>query len=180
MCTEEQSGWPSMRKHDRQKFRDITGQRFGRLVAISYIGPSNFGALWLCRCDCGTTKTVSRKSLERRSGPTRSCGCYRSEVAKRTFSRIRHHIPIVDLTGKRFGRLTVVRLAGTNRRGALWLCECDCGRQTVVWGYYLRRRHTNSCGCLQREVASAMRQRIAWERLERYVKPDSIFNLEVL
>jgi hypothetical protein len=76
--------------------------------------------------------------------------------------------------------LTVIGIARVTSRGAFWLCECECGRQVVVWGTYLRTRHTNSCGCLQREVASETGRRNAWARLARYVKPDSILNLEVL
>ena len=59
-------------------FKDITGQRFGRLVAV---GPTNRrqgkNVAWECRCDCGSTHAVLGKSL--RSGDTRSCGCLYSE-----------------------------------------------------------------------------------------------------
>lgn len=54
---------------------DLTGQRFGRLVAsrkVSQKGP----AQWLCRCDCGQDKTVLANNLLR--GDTVSCGCYRA------------------------------------------------------------------------------------------------------
>ncbi len=169
-----------MRESDRKRFRDITGQRFGRLVAIRYIGPSNYGALWLCQCDCGTEKVISRKNLQKRSGPTRSCGCLSRKWGQRHFPTIRVQIPIVDMIAKRFGRLSVVGPAGTNEHGAFWLCDCDCGGHAVVLGHHLRSRQTNSCGCLQREVASEMGRRNAWQRLERYITPESIFNVEVL
>jgi hypothetical protein len=52
---------------------DLTGQRFGRLMALSYAGKGSNGALWLCRCDCGGEKVVIGSSL--RSGNTASCGC---------------------------------------------------------------------------------------------------------
>lgn len=51
---------------------DITGQRFGRLVAVSY-EPGK----WLCRCDCGKTTLATGGNL--RSGNTTSCGCLRDE-----------------------------------------------------------------------------------------------------
>lgn len=56
------------------KFVDLAGQRFGKLVAIEYKGQNpHREQTWLCRCDCGGTKTVKGGSL--RNGDTRSCGC---------------------------------------------------------------------------------------------------------
>jgi hypothetical protein len=54
---------------------DVTGQRFGNLVAIEYSRTENKRAMWLCRCDCGATKVVAGKYL--RTGGTKSCGCQR-------------------------------------------------------------------------------------------------------
>lgn len=60
-----------------------------------------------------------------------------------------------DLTGQRYGRLTVVEFAGTAKNGnAQWLCQCDCGNTAVVDGYRLRRGTTTSCGCYRREYMS--------------------------
>ena len=59
---------------------------------------------------------------------------------------------VVDITGKRFGRLTVISRSGSNKRGnAKWLCKCDCGNHTTVLGNKLRSGHTQSCGCLHKE-----------------------------
>ena len=51
---------------------DLTGQRFGRLAAIAYVGRS-----WLCKCDCGSETVILTSSL--RSGRTQSCGCLKRE-----------------------------------------------------------------------------------------------------
>jgi hypothetical protein len=65
--------------------------------------------------------------------------------------------PIVDRTGQRYGRLTVVALAGRASNGdALWRCGCDCGGEVEVSASNLRTRHTRSCGCLMRDTAAAM------------------------
>ena len=62
---------------------------------------------------------------------------------------------VIDLTGKSFGRLTVVSRAENTKAGqAKWLCKCDCGRTKVVSGYHLRGGHIASCGCYQKERAS--------------------------
>ena len=60
---------------------------------------------------------------------------------------------LIDLTGERFGRLTVTALAGRNgRRQSLWTCDCSCGKQFVALGYNLRNGNTSSCGCLRTEL----------------------------
>lgn len=58
--------------------KDLTGQRFGRLVALRYAGPDGTGRTqWVCECDCGVTKVVAARSLP--DGNTRSCGCLSHE-----------------------------------------------------------------------------------------------------
>lgn len=60
----------------------------------------------------------------------------------------------IDMTGKVCGRLTVVSRYETKKRGAYWLCDCECGKQTVVCGRNLRTGHTKSCGCLHDDLSS--------------------------
>lgn len=66
---------------------------------------------------------------------------------------------LIDLTGQRFGRWTVIRRWGTKRYKyngetctvPLWLCKCDCGVEAVVNGSNLRNGKSKSCGCLHLE-----------------------------
>lgn len=59
----------------------------------------------------------------------------------------------IDMLGKKFNKLTVIADAGSNKNGrAMWLCQCDCGNQTVVMGKYIRNGHTKSCGCAIKDV----------------------------
>jgi len=59
---------------------------------------------------------------------------------------------LIDLTGKRFGRLTVVSRAENNKRGEVqWLCKCDCGNETITRGNSLTMGRVKSCGCYARE-----------------------------
>lgn len=53
----------------------------------------------------------------------------------------------VDLTGRIFGYLKVVALAGRRNGKAQWRCLCACGAETVADGYNLSSGHTTSCGC---------------------------------
>ena len=61
---------------------------------------------------------------------------------------------LIDLTGKRFGRLKVIERCGYNKHKKIkWLCICDCGNEIEVLGNSLRQNCTHSCGCLQIERA---------------------------
>lgn len=66
------------------------------------------------------------------------------------------HSRTVDISGKRFGRLTVVRLTDERRNHhCVWECICDCGSMAMVSGSSLRSGVTKSCGCLSLEVKVA-------------------------
>lgn len=59
----------------------------------------------------------------------------------------------IDLTGQKFGRLTVLCEAGRNKHGhVLWRCRCECDAETTVRTGDLRSGNTTSCGCLHREA----------------------------
>lgn len=60
-----------------------------------------------------------------------------------------------ELTGQRFGRLTVVKYVGTKNRKSMWLCKCDCGEETVSSCTNLTGGGSTSCGCKRREVCSS-------------------------
>ncbi|MCL2598139.1 MAG: hypothetical protein FWD66_10930 [Paludibacter sp.] len=60
----------------------------------------------------------------------------------------------IDLTGKKFSMLMVIKEAGRKREEAAWLCKCDCGNTIIVSSYKLRSGHTTSCGCYQKKRAS--------------------------
>lgn len=57
-----------------------------------------------------------------------------------------------DLTGQRFGKLTVLeRASNGNHKQTRWLCRCDCGNERIVQARSLKSGNTKSCGCLQKE-----------------------------
>ena len=119
------------------KYKDITNKRFGNLVAIKIDhikkekGRSKI--YWTCRCDCGNITIVDGSAL--RQGKTKTCG--------------KCHARTIDLTGKRFERLTVLCLDHyDNKPEPYWKCKCDCGNIVVVSGNNLRRGYVKSCGCM--------------------------------
>lgn len=62
---------------------------------------------------------------------------------------------LIDLTGQKFGRLTVIERADNKISGGqtktTWLCKCDCGNTVIVCTQELRRGDTRSCGCFAKE-----------------------------
>lgn len=129
---------------------DLTGSRFGRLAVLALVGrATNRDAVWRCACDCGSLHAVSAGQLK--SGKTSSCGCGQTQ-----------NLP-ADLSGRRFGRLVVVRLAASV--GApRWVCRCDCGQEKVTAAASLRAGHTVSCGCARADQPGLMPPEVRAER----------------
>ena len=59
----------------------------------------------------------------------------------------------LNLIGNQFGKLTVIKYAGTKNNRTAWLCKCECGNYTTVIGKNLKNGNTKSCGCLHVENA---------------------------
>ena len=116
------------------KLIDLTGRTFGKLHVISqassHYTPQNKPiTMWLCRCDCGNEKIISGQSLKK--GMTKSCGCSNN----------------LDLSGKRVGHLLVLKqVKSTKKASRQWLCQCDCGNQTIKTTAELNSEHVKSCG----------------------------------
>ena len=82
-----------------------------------------------------------------------------------------------DLTGKAFGRLTVIKEAERkNPKRHYWLCHCTCGRETVVDGSHLLSGHTKSCGCYHRDCSREKSRDITGMRFGRLtaIRPASL------
>lgn len=115
---------------------DLTGRVVNHLTVIGYTYvPARYRFFWNCRCVCGA---ITRKtSYDLTSGTALSCGCQRKTVSK-----------MIDLTGQKFGKLTVISPAGRNRWNAqLWRCQCDCGGIRMASGAKMRSGEIKSCGC---------------------------------
>ena len=62
-------------KNSEYLIKDLTGERFGKLVVLKRVGSQNSHATWLCKCDCGNTTIVAGNHLT--CGNIKSCGCTR-------------------------------------------------------------------------------------------------------
>lgn len=111
---------------------DLTGQVFGDLTVLNYVGKTDSGASWECLCVCGK-KTVTR-ACTLKSGKVNSCGCRRSQG-------------LVDLTGKRFGSLVALHHLKEKNGKSKWMCKCDCGKTKAIRGDSLRAGTSKTCGC---------------------------------
>lgn len=125
-------------------FKDRTGKRYGKLVAIRVVGKNRHNGVlrWLCECDCGNTRICSGSDLT--SGHILSCGCLNKLPGK----------PPEDITGRKYGRLIVLNKQENNNNynKGKWLCRCACGNELFVHGSSLRSGNTRSCGCLKHEL----------------------------
>lgn len=145
------------------RFYDLTGKRFGHLTAEVKLPPSKDGKTrWQCSCDCGNICTVT--SLELRNGQKTDCGCITKSHAG--------NFEIIDLTGKRFGKLFVLAKAPTEKDGRTrWICQCDCSNAYVATSQALRKGFAKSCGCGRKKDITGMRfgHLTAIERSEQYI-----------
>lgn len=133
----------------------VVGERVGRWTVIGETR-KNGKKYYECRCDCGTVKEVYYRSIE--SGVSLSCGCLRSELSRGRAE---------DLTGKKFGKLTV--LCRDSGRDGYWVCECECGKRKSIVGKSLREGNTRSCGCIQREVVAKIGARTVAKNVESQI-----------
>jgi hypothetical protein len=120
------------------EYNDLAGNTYGKLTVLN----RNFDirkrhVYYDCKCACGNLKTVEAGHL--RDGHTTSCGCEKSP----------------DLTGKVYGRLTVIRQDKSrtaDNGGKCWWCKCECGKMKSVAGSHLKSGGVRSCGCIMREL----------------------------
>ncbi|MBE6673414.1 MAG: AP2 domain-containing protein [Ruminococcaceae bacterium] len=130
---------------------DITGKRWGRLVAIKHVGYEEKKngdrmmkqSVWLWQCDCGNTKEIP--ATEVKHGGTRSCGCKAIEHAAGMRTE--------DITGRQFGRLTAIRPTEerTETGSVIWELTCECGTPVYKTVNELKTGRVLSCGCFYKE-----------------------------
>lgn len=127
------------KERERRSFeKEFVGSRFGSLTALEPLPKEKFGWRWNCRCDCGNELVVLENNLKK-GNSTRCPDCKAKIVGEQQ---------IKDLSGQKFGMLTVLSRAEKNGSGNYcWACKCDCGEETIVCSSNLLTGHTLSCGC---------------------------------
>jgi hypothetical protein len=128
--------------------KDLTGLKFGKLTVIKELDERKNGRIvWQCQCECGNICDVIAGNLI--TNHTLSCGCMKE----------------IDLSGKRFGMLTVIKKAEVsgkrgNKKLQMWECRCDCGRTVMRYTYTLNGDEIKACS----ECASNIALKVARER----------------
>ena len=99
---------------------------------------------------------------------------------------IEKEIKMINLSGKKLGRLIVLKDSGkrSKTKNIIWLCLCLCGKLTEVDSYNLRNGHTKSCGCLRKRGYhiihgdSKKRLYIVWRsmKIRCYLPSHRVFN----
>ena len=140
--------------------RDLTGCRFGMLVALEATAErQDECVVWRCRCDCGKEIFVSSNKL--RQQRITSCGCTPKQKSKR-------NVYGEDLTGVQFGRWTVLYRNRKQEEPDLLDVPMRCGTERAVAAYCLKSGSSRSCGCL-RKLNANVRLDIANRRFGRLV-----------
>lgn len=153
-----------------RKIKDYTGQKFNKLTVLKLDEEKNkineeryksgevknrLPLYWFCECDCG--EIISTQIQHLKHGDVQSCGC----------------IMLNDITGQKFGRLTVLGLdderndlekerekKGEIKKATLfWRCNCECGEIISTTASRLTTGKTKSCGCYSREITSQVRSK---------------------
>lgn len=149
---------------------DLTGQRFGRWTVLYRTQNNNtYQAMWFCRCDCGTERIVNGQSLRR--GLSTNCGCKRKQTC------------IEDLTGRRFGKLTVLELTTfRSHKHCVWKCKCDCGTICNIASNSLLSGKRISCGCIKSKTEKYIKDffdkhNIVYQQQKRFIGCKNIRSL---
>lgn len=114
------------------KYQDLIGKKFGRLTLIKFSKRDKRGAqIYLCECECGKKKEIRVSDI---LCGTKSCGCQRS-ISK-----------TINLTGKKYNKLTAIKFSKKIKNCRMWLWKCDCGNEKEA--KLMNVKHTTvSCGC---------------------------------
>lgn len=130
----------------KQCQNSLVGFTFGRWKALKVdkSKPRNY----ICRCECGTIKSVFSGSLKQ--GTSKSCGCLRVQHSKeRNKENAKNHI------GEKYGKLVILAYE-LRQNGYYYQCKCDCGNEIIVSGKNLFSGTTISCGCVNSKANETM------------------------
>ena len=153
------------RRAKMPKKLELSGKKFNSLTVTGPAEGTRDGyRCWVCRCECGNTVVASSRQLVK--GIITDCGCRAKKYpAKRGQTR-------EDLTGRVFGRLTVLHEAPNKNGRTAWECQCECGNTCVVVSSQLKNGAVTSCGCARKEY-DHNRQDVTGQRFGRLtaIKP---------
>lgn len=149
-----------------RKRKNIVGNKYGLLTVISFQGYNpNYKQkeeTYLCKCDCGNTTIANKNALLK--GEKKSCGCIRG---KNNY---------VDLTGKKFGKLTVLERLPNQKGHVIYKCVCECGKYRNAKAEDLKNGSVTDCKKYKLEHHGLYKSRLyyVWHNMkDRCYNPNS-------
>lgn len=147
---------------------DLTGLTFGNWTVLKR--DLSRPRYYICRCACGTVKSVFSGSLK--NGTSKSCGCLSHQHSKeKNKAKAETHI------GEMYGKLTILsaepRILKNGEQRYYYHCKCECGNECDVLGSRLFNGTTTSCGCINSKANEEMaciltRLKIPFKRKYRF------------
>ena len=150
-----------------KNMRDLTNQRFTRLIALYPLDErKNKKIIWHCKCDCGNEINIDAQSLT--SGNTKSCGCLKKDHAN--FVNL-----TTNLVGQVFGYLTVIEKTDQREYGKIiWKCQCDCGKIIYLNTNRLTSGNDTSCGCKKQSLGALKIEKLLQDNQILFIKEYTI------
>jgi len=102
---------------------DLTGRKFGKLTVIKKAKKRGPKLYWLCKCECGVEKEIRGSSLK--AGDSTSCGSGYCNGR------------VNDITGRVFGKITVLSFSRILNGRSMFNCKCSCGNKKEIEGHHL-------------------------------------------
>ncbi len=122
-----------------RQYENLVGRRYGKLVVMQLLPSNDKGhRRWMCQCDCGNTYITTTGRLN--AGYSTNCGCEKSP----------------DLSGQKFGQITVIRRSENKRKRGdrllvEWECRCDCGSTVFRTTDQLTNQKNRMCAICSRK-----------------------------
>lgn len=138
-----------------EDLKKLIGKKYGKLTILSFKKENN-ERIVTCSCDCGSIKDYKFSNVKR---TTNQCGCssnkgnannHELKVAKRNATVLEK---MKNRIGEKYGFLTIIDIVVASKR-KMMKCICECGNVKVCQYTDLTTGRTQSCGCLQKEIAT--------------------------
>ena len=126
------------------KAKNLIGQKFDHLTVLFRTDPPENSAKkkdtwWACQCDCGNPELIKIRADRFKNESKFSCGC--------DFDKVGRKIDDYIQVGNKYGKWTVLEFKGVINTHASYLCQCECGKQSIIPGSLLKNREKYNCGC---------------------------------
>lgn len=143
-----------------KNIENLVGYKFSKLLVLEFSHTNRHNkSCWRCLCDCGKVVVIVAGNLK--SKISKSCGCSK----------------IDDLSGKMFGKLTVIDLHHRIKKRLYRRCLCLCGNETVIYSNSLKCGDTKSCGCASYSEEVQEKTKQTW--LKKYGVDSPMKNWEI-